>query len=141
MKARICAYLLGLLCLCSFPAPLLSQSQDKPTPSAHQKGPDGLEGWTLNWPNPDRDGELIPFTLIIARNGHTIRRIEGDPTIWKWIFWADGKQVAYMTGSLHFSATCILADLATGKRLGSYDCYRDLPPQKPDWVDALEASE
>jgi hypothetical protein len=45
-------------------------------------------------PDDPPGGEKYPFTLVIARNGKVVRRIDGDPSVWNWFFWADGKQVA-----------------------------------------------
>jgi hypothetical protein len=119
-----------------------SQPADKPTQSAHTPGPNGLEGWTLDLPVPGSGygDERFSFTLVVARHGQIIRRISGNPIIWKWIFWADGRQVAYDTGSFHFSETCFLIRLSDGGTLDSYDCYNDLPPAKPDWVKSLDAT-
>jgi hypothetical protein len=120
-----------------------AQPADKPTESAHTPGPDGLEGWTLEWPVPGSGygDERFAFTLVVARHGHIIRRISGAPIIWKWIFWADGRQVAYETGPFHLGETCFLIRLSDGRKLDSYDCYHNLPPAKPDWVKALDATE
>lgn len=116
---------------------------DGPTPSTHIPGPGGLEGWTLDSPVPDSGygDERFAFTLVIARDGHVIRRIEGEPIIWSWMFWADGREVAYETGPFHFGMTCLLIRLSDGRQIDSYDCYHDLPQAKPDWVKALEAAE
>ena|SRR5690242_18293450 len=124
-------------------APTNAQPIDKTRQSVHEPGPRGLEGWTLDSPVPDSGygDERFAFTLVIARHGHTIRRISGEPIIWKWIFWADGRQVAYETGAFHFSDTCYLIRLSDGRKLDSYDCYHNLPAAKPDWVKALDASE
>ncbi len=121
---------------------LWAQNKDKPTESAHVRGPDGLEAWTLESPVPDSGygDERFAFTLLIARDGHVVRRIDGDPIIWRWIFWKDGSRVAYETGPFHFGVTCVLVDVKTGRRMGSVDCYHDLPKDVPDWVTALEAS-
>lgn len=113
-----------------------------PSQSVHEHGPDGLEGWTLEWAVPDSgygDGPFA-FSLVVARDGHIIRSIDGDPIIWAWIFWSDGQQVAYETGPFHFSDTCFLIRLSDGHQLDSYDCYHDQPAAKPNWVRALEAS-
>jgi hypothetical protein len=120
-----------------------AQPADKPIQSAHTPGPDGLEGWTLDSPVPDSGygDQRFAFTLVVARHGHIIRRISGEPIIWTWIFWADGSQVAYKTGSFHFNETCLLIRLSDGRKLNSYDCYNNLPPAKPDWVKALNATE
>lgn len=114
---------------------------DKPIRSAHKIGPDGLAGWTLDSPirGSGYGDERFPLALVIARHGRIIRRISGDPFIWKWIFWANGRQVAYEAGPLHFSEACFLVRLSDGRYLDSYDCFHDLPPAKPNWVKALDA--
>lgn len=119
--------------------PRLAQANSKPTESEHVKGPYGLEGWTLNWPVESRDSsERYAMVLVLARDGHIVRRIDGDPFIWKWMFWSDGSQVAYETGPLHFSMSCVLANTKTGRRLASVDCeYQDLPKNAPEWLQAL----
>jgi hypothetical protein len=139
MKGAIC---LGILPLFWVPIaiPQSAGTSDKPTPSEHRAGPHGLEGWTLDGPIPDHPGEKFPFTLVIARNGRVIRRFPGDAFVWKWTFLEDGRQVAYESGPLHFSLACILADIQTGKRLGTYDCFPNpLPGDAPAWVKTLEA--
>ena len=110
----------------------------QPTQSELRAGPDGLEGWTLNYTIPDHPNERFPMTLVIGRKGHILRKIEGDGFVWNWIFWADGKQVAYESGPLHFGLVCILADVATEKQLASYDCFHGIPEHAPDWLKALE---
>lgn len=119
-------------------APPRSQKADTLTPSEHRAGPHGLEGWTLQGPLPDGPDDKYPFVLVIARNGKEFRRFEGSAFVWKWMFVADGRQVAYESGPLHFGMSCILADIETGRELSTYDCYRELPPDAPDWVKALE---
>lgn len=121
---------------------LPARSGAQVTESEHRAGPHGLEGWTLSQPVPEIHGghEPLPFTLIIARNRKVIRRIEGGAFLWKWIFWADGRQVAYESGPLHFSLACSLLDLKTGRELQSLDCFHGLPSNAPEWAKALEAS-
>lgn len=118
-----------------------SQPADRPTQSVHRHGPEGLEGWTLEAPVRDSGygDERFAFALVIARHGRIVRRINGDPFIWKWIFRAGGREIAYATGPFHFSETCLLVRLADGKRLDGYDCYHDRPAVRPDWVKALQA--
>ena len=120
-----------------------SQPDDKPTPSAHISGPNGLEGWTLDSPvaGSGYGDQRFAFALIVARHGHIIRRITGEPIIWRWIFLADGREIAYETGPFHFGESCFLIRLSDGRKLDSYDCYHDVPTAKPDWVKALEATE
>jgi hypothetical protein len=143
MKRRYQFGMLLALALAAVVAAQASQPADKPTQSAHRFGPDGLEGWTLDSrvPGSGYGDERFAFTLVVARHGHIIRRISGGPIIWSWIFWADGRQVAYEAGYFHFNETCFLVRLSDGRKLDSYDCYNNLPPAKPDWVKALEATE
>jgi hypothetical protein len=143
MKQRFQFGVLVALALAAVAAAQASQPTNGTTQSAHRPGPDGLEGWTLDSPVPNSGygDERFAFTLVIARHGHIIRRISGAPIIWSWTFWADGRQIAYETGPFHFSVTCLLIRLSDGREIDSYDCYHDLPPAKPDWVKALDATE
>ena len=139
MKIRSIFKVLGLIAILAISLPLVSQTKDKPTETEHRTGPHGLEGWTLEYPLPDLNygDERFALTLVLARNGHRLRRIEGEPIIWKWMFWADGRQVAYETGPLHFGMSCVLADVKTGRKLERLDCYHELPTNVPAWVTAL----
>ncbi len=107
------------------------------TVSPHRRGPHGLAGWTLNEPYPDRPGEVYPRTLVLSRHGRIIRRITGESYLWKWLFWADGTQVAYQDGPPHFVLRCILVDLKTGHQLANEDCFSDLPASAPAWEQQL----
>jgi hypothetical protein len=120
--------------------PRYAKKDSKPVESEHIKGPQGLDSWTLDWPLMDskNDEERYPFTLVIARNGRVIRRNQGSPFIWKWMFWDHGRQVAYEAGPLHFSMACVLVDTDTGRQLAEFDCeYVDLPKDAPEWLKAL----
>lgn len=108
---------------------------DKPIESVHRVGPNGFEGWTERYPLAD--GQSSPANLVIAQRKHVIRRIQGDPFVWRWMFWENGKQVAYETGSLHFNMACRLVEIASGRQLASLDCYRDLAEEAPAWAKAL----
>lgn len=109
---------------------------DKPTESAHRMGPNGLEGWTESYPLAD--GQSAPANLVIAQRKNVVRRIQGDPFVWGWMFLENGKQVAYETGSLHFSKACRLVDIASGRQLANLDCYRELREDAPAWETALQ---
>lgn len=138
MKARSMIRLCGWLFLA---AAVLAQSQTtpvtgKPMESVHQKGPDGLEGWTLDYAVPGLTGTYSEV-LVISRNGRILRKIDGHPFIWRWIF-IDSARIAYETGPLHFSGDCLLIDLTSGKPIANYDCYHWQPPNPPSWVNKLE---
>ena len=113
---------------------------DKGKESAHVAGPHGLEGWTLDSTIPGYSDPqaCFSFTLVLARNGHVIRRRQAEPIVWKWIFWNNGRQVAIEEGPLHFGLNCVLEDVKTGRALANYDCYHYEPKEVPDWVQALE---
>jgi hypothetical protein len=106
----------------------------------HVAGPHGLQGWTIDYAMPDASygDECFSGVLVIARNGHVIRRRMAEPIIWRWIFWNDGKQLAIEEGPLHFGMRCVLEDLKSGRTVATYDCYHDEPKQMPDWVKALK---
>ena len=112
---------------------------DKPIESVHRVGLNGLEAWTES--HPLADDESAPVTLVIAQRGRVIRRIHGDPFVWGWIFWKNGKQVAYETGSLHFNLVCRLVDIASGRQLANRDCYRELTEDAPAWEKALRSAQ
>ena len=61
--------------------------------------------------------------------------------MWKWIFWDDGKRVAFEDGPPHFMMRCVLADVATGKKLKDVDCFGELAAEAPEWARELEASQ
>lgn len=111
-----------------------------PVESEHVRGPDGLEGWSLNSPIPDRPNETFPFTLVVARKGVVVRRITGEPFVWEWEFCPDGKQIAFETGPLHFGLQCNLEDISTGRMIWSADCFHGLPENAPECVKDLEKS-
>ena len=120
-----------------------AQPNSKPTESRHLRGPDGYEGWTLDYPVVGRSAdERYPMTLVIARDGRVFRQIEGHPFIWKWMFWSDGQQVAYETGPLHFYMSCVLIDTKTGHEIASFACeYQDLPDSAPGALKTLTRSQ
>lgn len=117
------------------------KEEDGDVESAHIAGPGGLEGWTLNEPisNHGSSQDSRPFILVIARHGKALRRIPGEPFLWQWIFWDNGRQIAYETGSLHFNLQCNLFDLATGRKLDAIDCFHGVPDNAPAWAETLES--
>ena len=131
--------MIGMLLLSGAALAHQPSQADKPSESSHRAGPNGLEGWTVIYPSPD--GRGYPTTLVIAQWGHVIRRIQGDPLVWKWMFLESGNQVAYQTGSLHFNMGCVLVDIASGRQLANLDCYRELAEDAPAWKKALQGAQ
>ena len=131
-------FLVAMLPLCA-QTPQIAKADSKPTKSDYIRGPYGLEGWTMNWPLKDSDEqEPYPLVLEIARDGREVQRIDGHPFIWKWMFWSDGRQVAFESGPRHFAMGCFLVDVETGHQLAVFDCeYTDLPKDAPEWLKAL----
>jgi hypothetical protein len=119
---------------------LFAQKPDQRTESEHRRGPHGLEGWTFSEAISDRPGETFPFMLVIARDGRVIHQISGDPFVWQWIFVDNGREVAYESGPLHFGLQCSLADIKTGRKLASYDCFHGIPANAPAWLRKLETA-
>ena len=107
--------------------------------SVHSKGPNGLEAWTVSKTVPTLEGQgPLPTRMVIARNGKTLRSVTGDPFLWTFVFEDAGKHIAYQTGPLHFAMTCVLMDIATGKELGTYDCFdSEKMDRAPVWVRTL----
>ena len=128
--------------LASAQTPRFARPDPPPTKDDYIKGPHGLEGWTLNWFLKDSDDpDRYPLVLEITKDGRTIQRIEGHPFIWKWMFWSDGRQVAYESGPRHFAMGCVLVDTETGRQIAAFDCeYVDLPKNAPEWLKALVES-
>ena len=117
---------------------LAHPAAQKPVESAHVRGPNGLEGWTESVTIDEvKEQGPLPVVLVIARHGNVVRRIQGSGFVWNWRFEPDGRRVAYETGPLHFSMMCVLADIQTGKEVGSVDCYQP-SEHMPDWAQELE---
>jgi hypothetical protein len=121
--------------------PLLAQ--DKAGPSAHRKGPNGLEGWLVRKTVPAvKEQGPLPIELVIARNGHIIRRFsykEYGPFLWNFLFLPEGRSIAVEYGPLNFVETCSRINIATGRSIEDVDCFQ-LPENAPDWATALAAA-
>jgi hypothetical protein len=124
-------------------ADTLEHADEQLSESPHIKGPHGLEGWQLLYAL--ENGDKLPGTLVVSRNGKIIGKFGGGPFLWRWTFIADGKRIAFERGPLHFSMWCVLADLRTAKELNNVDCfqYPEKPPKGgwPSWVDELKNSQ
>ena len=85
--------------------------------------------------------DRYPWTLVIARHGKVIHRFSGLPFVWLWSFEQNGARVAYEAGPLHGVTTCMLADVASGRRLGSYKDCMDESTVEPEWVKKMNDAE
>ena len=125
----------GLLALMA--VPLAAQT------TARDRGPNGLEARTDDRHTPKFRTNKVPLGIIIARYGKMIRYIghkDGGPFFWNLMLLPDGKRIAYESGPFHFSMTCTLMDIATGKHLSDIDCFSDESVRgAPEWVRALQA--
>ncbi len=138
VRALNCFALIALLTAFSAARPQASPQAQVPVESEHRAGSRDMEGWTLNSTIPDQPQGKFAFTLVLARKGRVLREIKGEPIIWDWIFWDEGRRVAYETGPLHFAMQCKLVDIASGREVASIDCFHGLPDNPPAWLDALE---
>ena len=113
----------------------------KPISSEHRAGPDGVSGWTVNYVVRDVSNQgPLPMRLVIARNRRVIRKIQGLPFVWRWMFLDSGRQVAFEAGPLHFARECVLLDVASGRGIAKFNCNpQPLAADAPQWVKTLEA--
>src|SRR5579875_1521715 len=99
---------------------------DKPTVSDRKAAADGVtEGWLLDYPWPDQDDpsqswRKIAGTLVLARHGKAIRKVQADSTFWNWSFWRGGLEVVYQEGPVHGPTDCVRMDVATGRVLARW---------------------
>jgi hypothetical protein len=118
--------------------PQAAHTTGQPTESEHRHGPNGLEGWTLNYPFPDRPEDRYPRTLVISQHGRILHRFVGRHYIWSWIFWDNGRQGGYEDGPPHFVMRCVLADLKTALELANVDCFSGQSGTAPRWLKTLQ---
>lgn len=116
-------------------------AQPQPSEFPHHPGPNGLEAWALhaNYSGGLAEYNQYPATLIIARRGRILRRIDGSPFLWSWIFLDGGKRVAYESGPLHGAMSCVLENVTTGKQLAVFDCGVTKGKTVPSWVAAIQS--
>jgi hypothetical protein len=79
----------------------------------------------------------IPLKLVIYRNGKVRRRFGDGMMIYDWRFWAEGKQAAFCSGTVHGDSGghCELHDINTGKTLDTIDAHLD--ENSPPWARGL----
>jgi hypothetical protein len=101
--------------------------------------PDHLTiGWLAEFQDTSSPSPIDPdaFTLVVYRNGHITRRVDGDPIVWDWHFERGGKAIAYSTGSRHGGANeCVLIELDSGKVLENWPTSS--ATQTPTWAEEL----
>jgi len=108
-----------------------------------QISPDGhVVGWLALFPNCCTSYP-IPLKLVILANG-TQRTLTGNGLpIWRWSFWADGKQVAFEQETVHggMGVHYELRDVETGQLADSYDpdANPDVITKPPKWVVVLDS--
>lgn len=94
-------------------------------------------GWTQLYPNCCTSYP-IPLTIAVYRDGRVRRRFTPGLMIYKWQFWAEGRQIAFCTGTVHGDqgVTCELHDVDTGRMLAD---FRGLPDERsPSWARGLQ---
>lgn len=108
-----------------------------------QISPDGRAvGWLALY--PDCCGSYpIPMKLVVLVNGaHRTFTGSGLP-IWKWCFWAGGKQVAFEQETVHGGAAVHyeLRDVETGELDDKFDpdANPDSVTKPPRWVVTLDS--
>ena len=103
-----------------------------------RKAPDGTVGWLAEY---KVDGRSYPFagTLIIWRAGKIIRRFQTGQSFYSWMFYAQGKQVAYHVGPLHgeLKSHCELHDATSGRLLAVWDGDLESGSNRPAWTKGL----
>lgn len=95
-------------------------------------------GWLAEFKDTSSPSPIDPdaFTLVVYRNGHIIRRVDGDPIVWDWHFGRGGKAIAYSTGSRHGGANeCLLVEIDSGKVLE--DWLTSSATKTPSWAEQL----
>ena len=106
--------------------------------SEPKKAPDGTVGWLAEY---KVEGVSYPIagTLIIWRAGKIIRRFQTGQSFYSWMFYAQGKQVAYHVGPLHgeLKSHCELHDATSGRLLAVWDGDIESGSNRPAWTKGL----
>lgn len=109
-----------------------------------QISPDGRAvGWLALYPNCCTSYP-IPLKLVLLVNGGQRAFTGNGLPIWRWCFWAGGRQVAFEQETVHggMSVHYELRDIATGGLADKYD--PDVNPavtKPPRWVVALDSKD
>lgn len=108
----------------------VSADQLKISPDRHSVGwAAGYESYGQNYP--------LDWTLVIARNGRVVQRINPVRTVADWTFEDGDRYAAVFTDTPHgdMAPLCELFDLRTGKRVAAWDVVPGRKP--PKWADPL----
>lgn len=108
-----------------------------------QISPDGRAvGWLALYPNCCTSYP-IPLKLVILLNGAQQTYTGSGLPIWRWCFWAGGKQVAFEQEIVHggMGAHYELRDIETGELADKYDpdANPDVITKPPRWVVVLDS--
>jgi hypothetical protein len=93
-------------------------------------------GWLAEFPNCCTSYP-IPLTLVIYRDGKIIQQLKPGMMIVDWRFWAEGKQVAFCTNTVHgdFAPRCELRDVKSANLLEQFD--GNTGESSRAWMDGL----
>ncbi len=108
-----------------------------------QISPDGhAVGWLALYPNCCTSYP-IPLKLVILANGAQRTLTGNGLPIWRWSFWAEGKQVAFEQETVHggMGVHYELRDVEGGQLADSYDpdAKPDVITKPPKWVVVLDS--
>jgi len=109
-----------------------------------QISPDGRAvGWLALYPN-GCTSYPIPLKLVILLNGAQRTFTGTGLPIWRWCFWAEGKQVAFQQETVHggMGVHYELRDIDTGELAAKYDPDTDpnVITKPPRWVVELDSN-
>jgi len=98
-------------------------------------------GWLVLFPNSATSCP-IPLKLIVYVDGRQLTFTGADLPVWRWMFSADSRQVAFQQETVHggFGVHYELRDLSDGRLVAAYDPVPDAPGEPPPWVQRLDAA-
>jgi hypothetical protein len=109
-----------------------------------QTAQDGVtKGWLVESPWPDQDDasqrwRTVAWTLVIAKHGKVVRKIQAAQSFWSWGFWNGGREVVVQEGPPHGATWFMRMDVKSGKKLETWD--GDIEGgNAPAWVKAAAA--
>ena len=99
-----------------------------------------IKGWLVEFPWPDQDDvsqswRTVAWTLVIAKHGKVVRRIQAPVTFWSWNFWNGGREVVIEEGHPHGTPWFTRRDITSGRELESWEGDIEAG-NAPAWVKA-----